>query len=1249
MSEYKLTKELDSIMEEARELTASTMCISISTESVMYFLAKKYIEATGKSDIECDLLLPIFKGLPDATRTNLLDDLKSETLDYCKKNKYPEPSLYNSENIILSDNLDRAFRRAKVEMTLDISYSKMVSKSEEINSLELLVSVLSETSYLCDILADYKISKEAILTSYIAKSEAQKIINNVPGNTMEDMFNTLASIFDGLSSGSSGDLNTSSTPTTRTEDEQRQDDEDFEKAGNTSGAISTKKADPDSKTPTLDEFATDMTQTAIDGKYDPVVGRDKEIRQITEILCCRKKNNAILLGDPGSGKTAIVELLAQKIAAGNVPRELLDKRVLSLSTTDLTSGTIYRGQLEQRVQDLCAELKENRNIILYIDEFQQATSDSSTSIAQMLKPALGRGEITLIASTTTDEYRKFIEKDGALKRRFSPVQVGEPSVEETIEILNGIAPRYSEFHHVKYDPEVLKVCAEWSGKYINDRFFPDKAISVLDMSFSLAKLKNPSNTDKLEKLKSDVLELQEKKKSLTFDLKLDEAEVVRKEEEKLTKKLKKEQDLVNRLDPKTWPSLSIAEVSEVISKLSGVPIDKIMSSDMTKLKAIKTTLGEKVIGQDEAIEELTLALQRNVLGLRNPNKPIASFLLVGPTGTGKALRNGTPVLTDRGWVNIEDIKVGDLVATPYNGFSKVSGVYPQGKKDTIYKLTFKDGRTIETDENHLWQVRSEKQQDTFRITSGSNTRHSYVMSTKDLYKQLKESNRSGTGKAFKYGIPLHEVYNNEKDYLIPPYVMGVLLGDGCLTESKNRTRTLQISSDEEDIIKKCADLLKCSYKMHKSYSYTNTLKGDTVKAVNEYIRNTGLACKAMYKFIPDEYLMGSIDQRKELLKGLIDTDGYIDDKGRFSITTGSARLRDNILELCRSLGYVATVVNDIRVGRNPNYGIHIWTHDKIFNSKKREEQYNSAKKGNRTYWNDRLPIINIEKIEHANVETTCIAIEDEDKLFITKDYLVTHNTLVSKVLAEEFMGSDQNLITIACSEYMQDWAESKLLGSAPGYVGFSDSEPRLYILKRKPYSVLLIDEVEKSSSNLYNIWLNMLEEGEITLSSGEKVSCRNTIIIFTGNVGTKNLELHGNGLGYGTPGKDEKKKTDLGIVMKEVKKEFRPEFLNRLTKVIVFNSLGSDELGKIFYLELAKLQNRLHENNGYTLKVSDKIKDLIVSKCEPQYGARSLQRLITTYIEDEICKTMLDVDITGKTNIEVDLEPDSEKIKVEFK
>jgi ATP-dependent Clp protease ATP-binding subunit ClpC len=259
-------------------------------------------------------------------------------------------------------------------------------------------------------------------------------------------------------------------------------------------------------------------------------------------------------------------------------------------------------------------------------------------------------------------------------------------------------------------------------------------------------------------------------------------------------------------------------------------------------------------------------------------------------------------------------------------------------------------------------------------------------------------------------------------------------------------------------------------------------------------------------------------------------------------------------------------------------------------------------------------------------------------------------TLISKLVAKEFMGSESNLITIACSEYMQDWAESKLLGSAPGYVGYTDSEPRLYILKRKPYSVILIDEVEKSSSNLYNIWLNMLEEGEITLSSGEKVSCRNSIIIFTGNVGTKTLELRGNGIGFSKPDATQKRKQEVATVMAEVKKEFRPEFLNRISKVVVFNSLTEKELGQIFYLELGKVKDRIKENQGFNLYVSEKVKDLIVSKCELQYGARGLQRLITEYIEDNINLAMLHEDITGKNNIYLDVsKEDSEGIEVVFK
>lgn len=669
----------------------------------------------------------------------------------------------------------------------------------------------------------------------------------------------------------------------------------FENAGERS-AINTKKVDPNTKTPALDRYAIDMTKNARNGKYDPVVGREKEIDKIIEVLCCRKKNNAVLIGDPGCGKTAIIESLAMKIASGNVPIDLREKRIFNLDLNSLVSGTQYRGQYEQRLQEVIQEVTTNKNIIIFIDELHNLIGNGSSSGsgdgANILKPYLARGEFQCIGSTTTDEYRKHIEKDGALKRRFSPILVEEPSVEETIQILHGIKKVYADYHHVNFEDGVMEACAKWSGKYINDRFFPDKAISVLDMAASLAKLEvsDGIDTNTLEALEKRLEEVTDLKSKAILDSRFDEATQLRNEGRELVKKIEEEKDKFSK--QRTISTVTINHVSKVVSELSNVPIDNIKSTDIDKIRSMKSELESKVIGQEEAVKQLTLALQRNIFGLRDPNKPIASFLLVGPTGVGKSL--------------------------------------------------------------------------------------------------------------------------------------------------------------------------------------------------------------------------------------------------------------------------------------------------------------------------------------------------------------------ISKMVAKEFMGSENNLITIACSEYMQDWAESKLLGSAPGYVGYSDTEPRLYVLKRKPYSVILIDEVEKSSSNLYNIWLNLLEEGEVTLSSGEKVSCRNSIIIFTGNVGTKALELKGNGLGFSKPTGQEKRKQDEDTVMKEVKKEFRPEFLNRISKVIVFNSLSDEELGKIFYLELAKLQERIKSGQGYALEVSESVKDLIVSKCEPQYGARSLQRNITEFIEDEINIAMLECgDLYGKSIIKVDKGED-DKILVEF-
>lgn len=860
MEKFNLSKEVKELMDSARQLAENNNLKRINLETVLFTLIDKYI---NDSNVESEIVKKVFGRLkPDIKRR-----LRQECLDLMLKANKSEAydtdfskHYINKENIILADNLNNTFNRAQEVISKEIIFGAKIISSE--------VFFYSSLIEPCDMTAlldiKYKINSTILLTH-----EYMDIVKNAAEELL------------GINSSSEVKMDSRSS----------EEDDEFEKAGER-GAISTREIDPNSKTPTLDEFSLDMTKKAKNGEYDPVIGRDKEISQVCEILCCRKKNNAILLGDPGAGKTAIVELLAQRIASGNIADELKHKRVLSLSTTDLTSGTMYRGQLEERVQKLCKELAENRDIILFIDEFQQATSESSSSIAQMLKPALGRGEITLIASTTIDEYRKFIEKDGALKRRFSPVQVEEPGVEETIKILEGIQEKYSGFHHVQYSEGLMKKVAEWSGKYINDRYFPDKAISALDMASSLCKLRKPVDNTKVIKLEKQLESTKQKIKELVETCEKDkiaEASELKKKEDEIKGKIEKAKESLYS-DPKNWPVVSEKEVSEVISKTSGIPVDKIMTSDMKKLKEIKTKFEQKVIGQGEAIEQLTMALQRNMLGLRDPRRPLASFMFLGATGTGK----------------------------------------------------------------------------------------SYV----------------------------------------------------------------------------------------------------------------------------------------------------------------------------------------------------------------------------------------------------------------------------SRVLAEEFFGSDKNLITIACSEYTQDFSESKLIGSSAGYVGYDD-EPRLYALKRKPYSVLLIDEIEKASENLQNIFLNILEEGQVTLSSGEVVSCKNCIVIFTGNVGTKSLELYGKGMGFGIPGAEKPGTRETSIVMKEVKKTFRPEFINRLSKIIVFNSLGKEEMDKIFYLELDELKKRLIENNGYELEVTDKIKDVVVSKCEPQYGARSLKRLLVEYVEQEICKAMLDQDTEGKKKILVDYE--DEKVKVEFK
>ena len=398
-------------------------------------------------------------------------------------------------------------------------------------------------------------------------------------------------------------------------------------------------------------------------------------------------------------------------------------------------------------------------------------------------------------------------------------------------------------------------------------------------------------------------------------------------------------------------------------------------------------------GQQDAIEGIIDFIAQPF----NPAKYIVG--LTGAGGTGKALRHGTPVLTEHGWKPVENITLSDRVATPYNGFSNVIGVYPQGLRP-IYKIIFTDDRTIECDENHLWLVRTRKQVSKRRRKTRKhidNTEFSYIKTTKELYDELKDFTVTRDG--YKYFIPVNAVEGIEKDFIIPPYILGVLIGDGVLTNNiaKNINTHLYISSDERDIIEKVCKLLNANYIWHGTDNYTNNIYGNTISIIDTKLREYNLRCTAIDKYIPEEYLFSSIEQRMELLKGLIDTDGYIDKKGRVKYTTVSFRLVKDIISLCNSLGFSADYSIDNRENnKHTCYTISICTNKIIFSSKKHIKRYKSVIKSF-SFYNDHLGIKSIEKL---NIEdyTTCIAIEDKDKLFITKDYIVTHNTFITKYI-----------------------------------------------------------------------------------------------------------------------------------------------------------------------------------------------------------------------------------------------------------
>ena len=899
---FKLTEELKNIFKKSAEFVKKKDYKDVSSEVVIYYLLEKYIKDKNGMD---EVLNVYLSDYTDEEKDVLLKDL--EEIRDCILNdfKNPLPDKYKNKPAPVNPNTDDILKRAWMEaIFFNTNGSENGENNCEISSTLFLLSQLFESDIVTEVLNNFDITKENLTRLII--SMGKNNIDDRDGLNVDPVTQLKEKI---LNNSEATSAMNESNDDEENRERMRQDDEEFDNAGkvfeNAGGVRDDIEPDPNSETPYLNKFARDITKDAREGKFDPVIGREKELKQVEEILCCRTKNNCLLIGKQGNGKSSIVQLLAQRIVNGNVPNKLKNKRIFALDLTKSISVGKFRGEFEKVITNVIQEVASHPDIIVYVEEAHMMVTTGSSSdsggFIDMVKPALARGEMRMITDTTWDDYRRYIEPDKAMVRRFQNVVVDEPSKEDTFNILKGISNKYSEFHHVKYTDEVLRACIDYSERYLPNLSFPDKAISTLDISGANTRIKCDGEKKfteedtKIGELTKKLNEVIKKKIEFVKEQEFEKAAESKKEENEIKQELEKLKKAREKKDnnPKGWPNVTIDDVIGVISKQSNIPIDKIKMSSIDKVRELKKQLESKVIGQQEAIDKITLNLQRNILGLRDEKKPIASIMALGGTGIGKSL--------------------------------------------------------------------------------------------------------------------------------------------------------------------------------------------------------------------------------------------------------------------------------------------------------------------------------------------------------------------IARELASIFFGSEKNLIRINLNELKDKTSIEALLGAKAGYVSYGTYEPLLDKVRQNPYCVLLLDEIEKLDPEVWDVFLSILDDGSVKLSNGTDVDFRNCILILTGNIGSKSLSFKGDGLGFTKLSKEDKKSDDKNTVMKELKKTFRPEFINRLSDIIVFNSLGIEELKKIFYLELDKLKNRLKANN-IKISVTDKLRDKIVSECDLKFGARDLQRNIIKYIENEICNALINdstVEIGDINGVSLDFKDD--KVVVSFK
>jgi ATP-dependent Clp protease ATP-binding subunit ClpC len=767
----------------------------------------------------------------------------------------PDETNRNAENLPLVRQAERALKITYLE-------AKMFN-SELIGTEHLLLSILRDEDNIIT-----KFFEKSGIDYNMVREELKKILNGKETDEYTEPRNELP-----------GD------PA----------DEDTEEAGRGYGNTTRKSTESKSKTPVLDNFGRDITKAAEEGRLDPIVGREKELERIAQILSRRKKNNPILIGEPGVGKSAIAEGLADRIIKRKVSRALFDKRIISLDLASLVAGTKYRGQFEERMKAVLNELEKNPDIILFIDEIHTivgaGNASGSLDASNMFKPALARGEIQCIGATTLDEYRQYIEKDGALERRFQKVLVDPTTTEETFQILNNIKEKYEDHHLVKYSDEAILACVQLTNRYITDRYLPDKAIDALDEAGARVHITNIHVPSEIISIEGRIEEVRQKKTRAINSQKFEEAAEYRDMERKLQDSLnqaKKKWDEESKINREL---VSEDNVAEVIAMMTGIPVQRIAKNEGTRLVNMEEELAGSVIGQDDAIKKVVKAIRRNRAGLKDPKKPIGSLIFLGPTGVGK-----------------------------------------------------------------------------------------------------------------------------------------------------------------------------------------------------------------------------------------------------------------------------------------------------------------------------------------------------------------TH---LAKVLARYLFDSEDTLIRVDMSEYMEKFAVSRLVGAPPGYVGYEEGGQLTEKVRRKPYSIVLLDEIEKAHPDVFHLLLQVLDDGVLTDSMGRRVDFKNTIIIMTSNIGSRQLKDFGEGIGFTTSAKKSSRSNFArGVIESALKKTFAPEFLNRIDDVIIFDSLEIEDIHKIIDIELKYVFKRV-EDLGFTIQLTDTAKEYIVEKgWDVQFGARPLKRAIQKYLEDPLAEEIIKTKIDPGAVIMVDYDKEADEIRI---